>query len=61
MNAMIYRGVRHDGIRITRRRTAQDLIYRGVLHDGLPRESATRARPCAMVYLGVRYTLGLAQ
>lgn len=61
MTTMIYRGVRHDGIRTTRTRTARALIYRGVGHDGLPREPARSARPCAMVYLGVRYTLALEE
>ncbi|MCA1770064.1 MAG: hypothetical protein ABR578_07955 [Chromatocurvus sp.] len=60
MTTLIYRGVRHNGICTVQPRIARKLIYRGVCHDGLSKEQVKRISPCAMVYLGIRYTLDFA-
>ena len=57
MTTLIYRGVKHDGQRTIRPRTAQALIYRGVAHDGLSPAPEAPSRPVAMRYRGVAYSL----
>ncbi len=57
MTTLIYRGVKHDGQRTIRPRTAQALTYRGVAHDGLSPAPLAPTRPMAMRYRGVAYSL----